>query len=461
MSPAGWPPALGLLVLLLVVPGPCRAAAAAPPLPDTTLAVVSGPTGTPPTRVIGRAEFRQAWAQARPPARPDSLTPATARAFLDLLVDKEAIERMAAGERWTWTARESAQVRSLRDRLVMDAMLVPELEAARRATGVAGDSMSAEALGVAARDRAMRRLAPVWDEALLARLARAFAALPRPTADSSLMAQLRILGAMPVVDRADSVAVLARSSAGDFRVTDLLAQWERLNPVVRPRVQRAEEVRQLAQNGLFERMLRRRGDSLDVAARPDIVAKLERERHRIEVTHLVEREVDQRIPSDSATLAREYQRNEADWRLPLRLRLLRVEAGSATEAADLARRLAGPAQAESLAAQASRQRLSWVIEISAADDSALFAHGMAAGPGAVLGPDRVTSGWRVVRVLAVQPRRSRPFAEVRDLVWRRWYGEDGERRMRELLTRAHQDVLVRINDAALAALAPATATAAR
>ena len=98
----------------------------------------------------------------------------------------------------------------------------------------------------------MERLGPVFDDSLLARLALRFAALKRPTADSSLFAQLRMLGANPQVDPADTGRVVAHSSAGDFRAADLLASWRRLSPIYRPRVTSAAEVRELVMNGLFE-----------------------------------------------------------------------------------------------------------------------------------------------------------------------------------------------------------------
>jgi hypothetical protein len=418
---------------------------------DTVLAVVGAGHGGP-GRSIGRSAFLHGWSQLEPPARPDSLTPVGARRFLDLLVDKEALGLMAARERWTWTARESASYHALEDRLAIEAALDSAMAAARRSLGPAGDTLGREALGVVARERAVARLAPLFDDSLLARLARDFAALPRPTSDSSLAAQLRMMGARPRVDLADSARVVARSAAGDYRVTDLLAAWARLSPIYRPRIGAPDQVRDLVTNGLFERVLRRQADSLGLARSPATVARLAAQREFNDVSHLVGREVYERITTDSLTLLRCYRATESDWTLPTRVRLVRMVLGSRAEAGAMAVRLAGAAEAESLAAQGARAGLRWTADLSAGEDSALFARAMHAGPGAVLGPEETAAGWQVARVMAVLPGRGRPFAEVRELVAHRWYGEEGERLMRALVSRARAGLSVRVNEPALAAL---------
>ena len=459
------PPAFrALLCLVLLMPAlllPVRAAArtkAAPPgtrasLPDSILATIGSGRPGVPGREIGRARFVRAWSQLAPPARPDSLTPAGARRFLDLLLDKEALGLTVARERWTWTARESAAFETLRDRLVVEVMLDSALTATRLALGPAGDSLDRQALGLAARERAMERLGPVYDDSLLARLALGFAALKRPTSDSSLFAQLRMLGASPQVDPADTGRVVARSSAGDFRASDLLASWRRLNPIYRPRVSTAAEVRELVMNGLFERLLRHAGEARGLERRPDLAERLANQRELNDVSHLVEREVYARIAMDSLTLSRFYRDTEGDWMLPTRVRLVRVVLQSRSEAAAMALRLASAAGAESLAASARRAGAEWSVDVSAAEDSALFARALGASIGTVLGPDETGGGWAVARVIAVLPGRGRPFAEVRDLVGHRWYGEEGERLMLALAARARAACgATVINEAALAAL---------
>ncbi|HEY6866924.1 MAG TPA: peptidylprolyl isomerase, partial [Candidatus Eisenbacteria bacterium] len=129
-----------------------------------------------------------------------------------------------------------------------------------------------------------------------------------------------------------------------------------------------------------------------------------------------------------------------------------LELSGREDAARMALRLRDPAQAESLAAMAGRQHLGYVSEIGAATDSALFAEGLAAGPGAVVGPDSTGSGWVVARVEAVLPGRLRSFDEARSLVEHQWYGVEGERRMTGLIARLRRRTTVVTNERALARL---------
>ncbi|MGH3056213.1 MAG: hypothetical protein ACRDL7_14660, partial [Gaiellaceae bacterium] len=87
------------------------------PLPDSLLARV----GT--RRDVSLAGFRRAWSAVAPPQRPDSLTPDGARKFLDLLIDKEVLGEAALKTSSAWTARESAEVAGLEDRLTLGAVL--------------------------------------------------------------------------------------------------------------------------------------------------------------------------------------------------------------------------------------------------------------------------------------------------------------------------------------------------
>jgi hypothetical protein len=463
-QPSPGPPALpGLLPLLLCLPaalwaGPPSLAAAHAPDPggtDSVLAVVTvrpaglpAPGGSAP-RTVTRAQFARAWAQLQPPVRPDSLTPSGARRFLDLLIGKEALGLMAANDRGPWTARDQAGFDALRDQLVIGAALDSALAATRGALGSAADSLDRQALGVLARERAVERLAVAWDDSLTARLARAFAALPRPTADSSAAAQLRMMGAMPAVDPADTGRVVARSSAGEYRVSELLGAWGRLSPIYRPRIADAGQVRDLVTNGLFERLLRRDAAARGLENHPAVLARLAAERERIDVSHLVSREVYGRVPTDSLTLLRFHREHERDWALPTRVRCLTLVLEDRAEAEEMAGQLRDGARAESLAARARRAGSHWLQDVRADGDSARFARVMRAGTGTVLGPDRTADGWEVTRVMAVLPGRVPAFAECRNQVLERWYAEEGERRMQALLDRARAAARVEVHAAAL------------
>ena len=449
-------PAL-LLAAGLAGSGPGQAAApkkpsstAARPLPDSLLARVGN------GRDITVSRFRDAWAQLKPPDRPDSLTPESAREFLQLLIGKEALGEAAMREPWKWDADDSTGYLALRDHLVLKALLDSTLDVERRRLTAAGDPVpGAAALGVIARERLIASRGLRFDAALLERLARAFAAIPRPSRDSSIVAQLRVLGAMPVVE--DSLLERPIASGGDLRFTveDLLDTWRHLNPLTRPRIQTAEQVKDLTGNGIFERVLRQDGERRRVAEQADIAADLARKREYIAVTHLVAREVYAKIATDSVTLERHYRAHLDDWALPLRARVIRLVLMDRAAATQRRLRLADGAEAERLATRGERAGAAYRAVVSAESDSALFAQAVAAGAGAVVGPDSVRNGWAVARVTEILPPRTRSFTEARPLVYHDWYGKEGERLMEDLIERSKKATRVVVHDHALAALTPA------
>lgn len=413
-------------------------------LPDSVLARVGG------RRIVSVRDFHLAWGLVTPPARPDSLTPQSARQFLELLIGKELLGESALGQSWQWTLRDSAVVLGLADRLVMKAMLDSVLEATRAERAAAGDTVTSDqVLGALARDSTVSRLRPEFDHALLGRLATAWAAIPRPSRDSSLMAQLRVLGAMPVVPPADTGMTVARVRGDRLSVRELLEAWKNISPLTRPRVTDDSQMEDLVRNVLFERLLRREAARRGVERRPDIARAVDNQREYVAVSHLVEREVYATLKADSLTLLDYFHRHEREFDLPLRVRVLRLVMGSRAEGTTMALRLRSPAEAETLEAQSHRQRLGYVMEVAAVSDSPVFVRALKAGSGAVLGPDSTVSGWEVIRVSEVLPPRPRSFAEVRTQVDTGWYGEEGERRMGELLKRLRQSTPVVVNRKAL------------
>ena len=103
-------------------PAPSAGRSRAGALPDSLLARVGN------GRDITVSQFRIAWSHLAPPERPDSLTPQTAREFLQLLIGKEALGEAALREPWVWTEEESAGYVALRDHLVLRAMLDSTLD---------------------------------------------------------------------------------------------------------------------------------------------------------------------------------------------------------------------------------------------------------------------------------------------------------------------------------------------
>lgn len=417
------------------------------PLPDTVLAVVGQ------GRIVTAGLFRRGWVQVGPPARPDSLTPQSARRFLDLLIDKEALAERALRETWHWTPLESTQVAALRDRVMMLTALDSALALAAATRVAHGEpALDAEPLGVAVRESTVARLQVSYEEAALARLASAFAALPLPSPDSSIGSQLRARGTMPVVAPDDSALVLARSAVGPYPLVDVLDAWRKLNPVYRPRIETREQVRDLVENGLFERALRRAAERQRLDRHPRVVEAVERQREYLAAQYFVAREVYRRLPTDSLTLRRYYDRDPQTWTLPTRLEIVRLVLPDRGEAARMAVRLHNAADAETLVARGRRSGVDYTAEITADGDSALFAAALSSGTGTVLGPDSTGGGWEVVRVDALLPAHGRAFDEVRPLVLRAWSDEEGERRLQALLATLRKRTRVVVNERGLSRL---------
>ena len=410
------------------------------PMADTVLATVGS------DRVITRSEFLRAWNQVRPPSRPDSLTPEAASEFLDLLIGREALGARALSERFTLTREESLKYRGLRDRLTMQAALDSALRETQERMLAAGDTVTdTQALGVAARESLVARTELRWNEPALVRMAAAFEALPKPSRDSSVMAQIRTMGALPVVDETERATVLVTAGKQPFTVRELIEAWGRLNPLERPRISGAEQVRDLVKNAVFERALRNAATRRGLAERSDIRRALAREHEYYAVEHYVAREVYAKIDTSVANLRRFFAGHEADYVLPARVVITRLLLPDRREASAMAVRLADATEAESLVVKAARQGLRYRGEITEATDSVLFRRAMRAGAGAVLGPDSVDGDWRVVRVHEIRLGRPRTFEESRSLVGHRIYGEEGERLMVALLDRVRSGTRVVIN----------------
>lgn len=416
-------------------------------MPDSLLARV----GT--RRDVSLAGFRRAWGAVAPPQRPDSLTPDAARKFLDLLIDKEVLGEAAMRETWIWTARESAQVTGLEDHLTLGAVLDSALRATAERFAARGDTIrDLETLGTLTRDSTVARMAPVFDTTLTRRLAADWAAIPKPSRDSSLMSQLRAMGTMPVVAQSDLDRVLAHSNDGDIRVHELLDSWRGLNPTQRPRVSTPEQIEDLGRNALFERLLRRQARARDLAQRPDIVAAIENQREYNDVSHLVAREVYATLVADSVTLQRYYDAHPGMFDLPMRVRVVRLDLEDRASANRMAIELADEARADTLVARAKRSGANYVVEIAREPDSLLFERALVAPPGSVVGPDSTSEGWTVLRVIAVVAARSRSFSEAKPLVNHAWFGEEGERRMVELVAKLRKRTTVQMNPPALTRL---------
>jgi hypothetical protein len=419
-------------------------------LPDSVLAAV----GT--DREITDRVFQNGWKDHQRGAAATSLTPAEARQFLEVLVDRELLAAEATRRSWTWTPAESAGILALTDRLVVAASLDSVLRVVRvgvEKSWADGIAPSDQELGIAARDSVMARLAPVWDRPLLERLTAAWAALPRPTSDSSLNAQIRMISRLPEVAPADTNRVLARSSLGDYRVHELLAAWRKLSPAYRPRIDKPSQLQDLAENGLFERFLRQDAERRRLSTRPDIVAVVDRQRENLAISHYISQEITRDLTPRPGDLERTFREHADAWAIPTRVRAIRLALESRASADRMAIVLRDPAQADSLVAHARARGIDYRVEASARTDSALFAGGLHAGTGVVIGPFSGTDGWWVARIESLLPGRARTLDEVRGDVEARWRLEETERRLRARCDELAKRTRVVFNDRAIERLA--------
>src|SRR5262249_19712908 len=272
-----------------------------------------------------------------------------------------------------------------------------------------------------------------FDALLASRLALRWAALPRPSPDSTIQAQLRVMGELPRIEAADLNKTLAWSDAGNLKVSELLEHWKMTDPIHRPRVENAAQIEDLARNVLFERWLRRTTAELKLAERPDIAAQIALRREYLSVNRLVAREVDAKLPADTATWRRWYDRHRSEYDLPGTAQVLTLFLPNRASASTMFGVLADAAKAESLIAQGQRGGVNYVETVPDEGASVPFHRALRAGTGAVLGPDSMSRGWRVGRVQSFSPARPRTFDEALLLVQHDIQQSEGERLMRQLI----------------------------
>jgi hypothetical protein len=427
-----------------VKPSPAAGGTRSGPLADTTLARVGS------DREVTVRAFRQAWDEVHDPRHPDTLTPQSARRFLDLMIDKEVLGARAEASKTPWPPHDSADLDLYRDQLVMKAVLDSALrETARRRAAAGEPELHRWDLGVAARESSLSQLQPRYDGVLTARMALAFKALPVARPESTAETQLKIRSQMPVVAASDTSRTIARSTVGDYLVRELLAQWRRLDPWSRPRVETTDAIEELVNNGLFERLLRRQATERRLERRPDIAYLLARRHEYIAVSQLVSREVYSKIHPDSAALTHWYGTHRARYRTPDRAQVGRWMLPDRASAGRLAATLLDNVKAESLMAQGRRSGANFLDVVTAQDDSLLLKEAMRLGPGAMIGPDSVGSSWRVVKVLALEPSRSMTYDEARPLMVNDVTDSLGELGIKALIARTRRETRIQVHPRAV------------
>ncbi|HUK64713.1 MAG TPA: peptidylprolyl isomerase, partial [Dongiaceae bacterium] len=226
---------------------------------------------------------------------------------------------------------------------------------------------------------------------------------------------------------------------------ELLAQWRRLDPWSRPRVETTEAIEELVNNGLFERLLRQQASERRLDQRPDIAALLARRHEYIAVSQLVSREVYAKIRPDSAALTRWYGTHRARYRTPDRATIGRWLLPDRASAGRFAATLLDNVKAESLMAQGRRGGANFLDVITAQDDSVLLKEAIRLGPGALIGPDSTGGAWRVVKVISLELARPMSYAEARPMVVSDLTDSLGEVGLRSLIARVRRETPVRIH----------------
>ena len=251
----------------------------------------------------------------------------------------------------------------------------------------------------------------------------------------------------PAVTGADSAKTLITTSAGSYTVGQLLTDLGRLSPTRRPQVGGIDDLRDMCKSKVYEGMLRQAVRDQGIARRPRIARQLAEHAELLDVQRFVTTHVYEKVPIDSTTLRRHYRSAPGRFYAPANAVVVRTVFEKREEADTLARKLTLPGFAESLMVQSSRAGVPYRAEIDERSDSVLVRRAQRAGVGAVVGPDRVREGWRVLRVMELHKRHPQTFEEAFPEVRQDWGNAESERRMRELMTQLVAASIVNVNQA--------------
>lgn len=410
-----------------------------PTMPDSVLAKVYG------AKDVTWSRFMKACRKLG--VAPDRLTPMERRQVLDLLIEQSILTTRAQRDPRDWTARDSAEYRALRDKLLLSTALNAALFEQATPYMERGDTVpDMQKLGVMARDSLMAKLQPQYDDVALRHLAGAFAALPVPNIEMKAMQKLEAMGKLPVVSPEDSTRVLLTCPADTMTVLELLHEYSRLNPTYRPRVETEDAVRDLASNFLFNNLLRREAEKAGLDRVPNNAGQLADKAEYLDVQRYVAKNVYAKIAMDTATLKRHYAKHPDWFRSNASAGIVRMVFDTRPEAERWRDELALPGRAESLATQSARAGVPYAATLNEDADSALFKRVRKGGVGVTLGPDSTTQGWRVMKVMSIELDHRLPFEEAYERVKQDWYERDGERLMREVLAELRTHTIVMVNE---------------
>jgi len=471
----GFPMALAIALGALVA-SPAFGAAARPPanaLPDSVLARL-------PNKDLTAREYLRSWSMLDPKYRPGGSGIAQKRAFLDQLIEKEAIALAATNEPFVMTKVESAQFaaskndavrKSLYVRLVADSTVVTEADRdTARSRNVAPETVEREARIYAEQRRAAlvsdqikASLAPVWDDSASARLARGYGQLDAKLPDLSNPMNVRLPNRRPDLTAADTAQVLVRSSLGAMSVGAYVQRFASLNPFSTPLPTTAAAVRAQGEQFLGQMWFDRESLRPEILTDPRVIAQLAGKRESIALDHYYAKHVLAKIDTSETALRAHYAKHVEEYAVPAHS-LVRILPAADSAAADTVLRLLASGTAwDSLCARRAppgtdpgncKQPQSLPDNFS---DSVLVASIKAIPPGETravpfLAGNHSATAWMVARMVERVPHRVRTYEEARTFVVRSAGAEQSETLLKNELARLRAGLKVTRNDAALARL---------
>lgn len=378
---------------------------------------------------------------------PNSLTPLERRQVLDVLIDQAILATRAQRDPRSWTARDSAEYAALRDKLLLNTALNEALFEVASGYMDRGDTVpDMRALGIMARDSAMARMHPKYDDWSLRHMAAAFAALPKQSPDMNAMQKIEAMGKLPEMAPADTGRVLLMCDADTLTVGDVLREYARLNPMYRPRIEDEGGVVDLVGNVVFNAQLRAHAEARGYDRMKMNAGQLTEKAEFLDVQRFVTKNVYAKIAMDTVTLRKHYDKHPTWFRSKATTDIVRMTFETQAEAAKWADQLQDATHAESLATKSARAGVPYATTLYEEADSALFKRVRKGGVGAVLGPDSTAQGWRVMRIMKLTLDHRLTFEEGYDQVKQDWYEREGERIMRNVLDEMRKHTIIFVNE---------------
>ncbi len=472
-----------LALILVLAAGGASTASAAPAavarraLPDSVLART-------PLRDLTVDGARTSWARLNPSYRPAGQGEALNRAFVEQLLEKEAMAQAALAEPFVMTAAESARYVAYRNQLefqelytmlvVDSAVVLPVDRDSARARMIAppdGSAIPAASIESVAKDFAQRRrsdllaanikasLAVTYDEAVAEHLARAYAAADSglPNLNDPMRAAMR--GRRPDLTAADSLHVLVRSTAGELSVGEFVRRFSMLNPFQSPLPVTVGTVKARSEQFLGQMWFEAEVPRRHVGSRPTVQSALAERREGVALDHWYDRHVKAALDTSETALHAHYATDPARFGVAAHSMVRTFTVPTPTTADSLVAALAEGTPWDSLCARfggGDQERGDCMQSIAVADDapdSALVARLALVTPGgAYVRDESPRGGFRIIQLSARNPARIRPFEEARTFVARDLASQQAETLLTTQMAAARKALPVTLNDRAIARL---------